>query len=792
MHRRVSVAAAVAAAVALAAMAWPAQGVPPAAPGRNGAAGGVELVVAPNGRGHACTTTAPCALSQAQSLTRALDRSSDVTVTFTAGTYWLAAPLMLTAADGGGAGHEVTYRNAPGADPIVSGGIPVTNWSRDARTGVWSAAVPRGITSRELYVGGQRAQRTTEGPQGVWVQTSNGYLTSDPGVLRWRDPATVELVFTEGNGFWTEPRCDVAAVAPAPGGGAVVTVRQPCWSNLHIPDAPSTAAGPLHANGDNAMGGFEGLSGASAPSAVENVGSPLAPGQWYLDRASSRILYAAPGGVDPNAAGVVLPVLEQLLVGRGTLDAPVTNLRLSGLTFAYTTWAQPSGNDGFAEMQANMTLTGPNASGSDPASGRPPQGTCQYTDPPGTCPFAAWTKPPAAVSFVAAHDVDIDGCRFLHLGAAGLGFAFGSRDNRIQGNEITDVSGSGIELGDTTDPQPRFVEADGREINTGNTIADNWIHAVAAEYHGGVGIWVGYTRGTVITHNELAHLPYTAISMGWGGWHTDTAHPDNPSIAGDNLIADNVMFDYLTTLPDGGAIYTNGTQGPADPAGPAADPFLRAPASHDQMARGLTITGNVALVTMWSEFAYYNDEGSDYITYDGNVEYQAHAFAHGGCNTVGHIALVDNYWAQPIAGYICPPPPVDVTIRQHHVIPDHPGPGDIAESVLRAAGLEPAFRWLVTSQPPEVSGVGPGGPGYAAGPATQPVLVSGSGFGRDTSVWFGSPQRSTAAAAVRVLSANYLVATPPAMPPGTVDIIVATPAGVTSPHAADQYDVLPG
>ncbi|MHB1487247.1 MAG: right-handed parallel beta-helix repeat-containing protein [Acidimicrobiales bacterium] len=752
----------------------------------------VELVVSPSGGGSACNARRPCGLSTARTRVRALSATMDVAVVFADGTYPLAGPLRFGEPDGGRNGHRVTYQAAPGAHPLLSGGMNVTGWSHDPVTGLWSAPVPAGTTGRELYVNGMRTPRTSEAPKGVWTQTSTGYITTDVSVLSWRNPANVELVFSQGNGFWTEPRCDVAAVAPVPG-GAAVTVRQPCWSNLHIPDVPAVAAGPADANGDNAMGGFEGLPATSAPSAVENVfGLLTIPGHWYLDQAASRVYYLAPPGEDPNRASIVLPVRQRLIEGVGTLDEPVSNLTLEGLTFAYTTWLQPSGNDGFAEMQANMTLTGANASGSDPAAGRAPQGTCQYTSPRGTCPFAAWTKPPSAVTFRAAHNVTISRNRFLHLGAAGLGFAYGSQGNHIEGNEFTDISGSGIQLGNTNDPLPSFVGADDREINDGNTITNNWIQNVGAEYHGAVGIWVGYTRDTVIAHNQLDRLPYTAISVGWGGWHTDLLHPANPSIAGHNLIADNLIYDYLTTLPDGGAIYTNGTQGPADPAGPASDPFLTTFTSLEQMARGLTIRGNVALLATWSEFAYYNDEGGDYITYDTNVEYQAHAFAHGGCDTVGHILIAHSYWAQPTGGYICPPPPIDVNIVDYHIIPDHPGPADIPTDVLSNSGLQPTFRDLLTSQAPEVTGVG-AGYAAAAGPVSAPVLISGSGFTPDTAVFFGPPGPATSAHDVKVLSANYLVATPPSgTGPGQLDVVVTTSAGPSAVNPSDQYVVAGG
>jgi hypothetical protein len=744
------------------------------------------LTVAPTGAGAACSAQVPCSLLQAQRLARTLDGTRDVTVELTGGTYRLTAPLAMDARDGGRDGHEVVYENAPGAAPLLSGGRQVTGWVPDASTGTWSAPVPKNLVSRELYADGQRLARTSSGPS-AWVQTSDGYLTADTGVLAWRNPSDVELVFSMGNGFWTEPRCDVASVAAVPG-GAAVRVRQPCWSNLHIPDTLVAGTDP----DDNAMGGFEGLSAANPPSAIENVWQPLTTGQWYLDQPAGRLYYHPPAGVDPNRQDVELPVLQTLIDAHGSLDRPIEHLTIRGLTFGYTTWRQPSGDDGFAEMQANMTLTGVNASGSDPSSGRPPQGTCQYTTPRGTCPFAAWTKPPATVEFTAARGVLLERNRFVHVGAAAVDFSYGAKDDVIRGNEIWDTSGSGIQLGSTDDPLPSWVHADAREINERDVIEDNWIHDVAQEYHGAIGIWVGYTRDTVIAHNQIARTPYTAISFGWGGWHTDTLNPDNPSIVGHNLIADNLIYDYLTTTPDGGAIYTNGTQGPVDPAGPATDPFLTTSTSDAQMARGLMIRGNVALLATWAEFTYYNDEGSDYVTYDTNAEYQAHAFAHGGCNTVGHILMKHNYWAQPAPAYICPPPPVDIRIVDPHVLPDHPGPSDLPESLLKNAGLEPAYRDLVTSQRPEVTGVGPGGPDYAAGASSQPVLVSGSGFGPETQVFLGGTDAAHRAHGVRVLSANYLVATPPAgLVPGQVDVVVRTPAGTSATSSRDQYVLLP-
>ena len=214
------------------------------------------------------------------------------------------------------------------------------------------------------------------------------------------------------------------------GAAAVVTVRQPCWSNLHIPDDPAPASvDPQHANGDNAMGGFEGLSRANRR-AASRTSSPAAAGQWYLDQPGSPDLTTNHWqGRTPSSTTACCPVLESLFTGDG-----IANLTVRGLTFAHTTWRQPSGDDGFAEMQANMTLTGINASGSNPASGRPPQGTCQYTTPHGTCPFAAWTRPPASVDVPPGPPCAV---RREHVDAPRRGGAHGRRGSRTTWSRAT-------------------------------------------------------------------------------------------------------------------------------------------------------------------------------------------------------------------------------------------------------------------------------------------------------------------------------------------------------------------
>src|SRR6267143_276220 len=716
----------------------------------------MTLFASPVGAGNGCSSTSPCSLTGVQTKVRNListgHMAGDIIVQVASGSYALAQPLSYGPQDSGINGYDVVWKAAPGAHPIFSGGVAVTGWTlHDASKNIWQASVPSGLVTRQLYVDGVRASRASGQPPDTLLQTTNGFTATGTKMAGWRNPSNIEFVFMGGNGGWSEDRCDVASIS-----GTSIVMRQPCWSNLHIPNnLPLLAPDPT----DNPMGGFNGLSSTATPSSIENAYELLSqPKQWYLDQTARVVYYIPPAGHDPNTSAFVAPVAQTLLQGIGTLDQPIHNIQFRGIQFSFATWMRPSGDDGYADMQATFTLTGTNASYQ--------QGTCQYSDPPGTCPFASWTKTPAAVTFQAAHNIAFIGVFFNDTGATGLNFEYGSQNNLIQGNDFTDISGNALDLGNVNDPLPSWVGADNREINSYNTIVNNWIHDSTVEYHDGVGIWLGYTQHSLVAHNQINNMPYTGINVGWGGWHTDTLHLDNPNINADNTVQDNLIFEVMNYLSDGGAIYTNGFQGTTIP-------------------NGLKEEGNVAYQPHNSDFVFYNDEGSSYITISQNVEWYGALYANGGCNTLGHIVIDQNYWAQPFLGYICPPPPVDIAVTNHHVLPAVPGPNDIPVTLLASAGLEPAFRGLTTSAQPQVSYVGPAG-----GPTTggTKVLIGGSGFTPTSTVFFGQ----AAATNVQFISSGFLIAV---SPPGSgpVYVSVHTSAGIspTSTALEDLYVYAP-
>lgn len=616
--------------------------------------------VSPNGHGSICSTQLPCSLQTAQSMVRATNRliGASVDVVLSDGIYRLDRTLAFDAAKGDGAqnGSTVTYEAAPGAHPVLSGGIQVTGWHQGAN-GIWEAPMPLGIDVRQLYVNGVRALRASGPSPSSFARTSTGYTMSNATLSSWTNLSEIEFVYDVD---WTQIRCGVASVS-----AATVTMKQPCFGN-------STEKG----YGVN----------ADLPTYIENARELLTnPGQWYRDKSTHTIYYIPREGQNLNTADVEIPSLQTLVSGTGTELNPLTGLALNGIAFEYAGWTAPDTGDGFAEVQANMHLTGQNA--------WQLQGTCDRfsSTNPGTCPYGNWTMVPGNVVFDHTSSLTVTGCLFEHLGAAGLQLGQDVEGSTVADNIFTDISSNGIEIGNGTDADP----ADTSLLPSGNTISDNWVHNVAVEYTGGVGIFQGYTRNDLIEHNQINNVPYSGISSNWGWGRT-------PTETVSNKILNNLVFDYMQQRSDGGGVYVLGPEG-------------------DSLPDGLLVSGNVVRYAAGGGHAIYTDGGSEFITMTGNVMYGNDTPSMGGCDEqdgtpYGSFSFTGNYVEDTTPDWPCGNP-ASTTINNTQIGSDGTG---VPVSLLTAAGLEPQYASLI--QPP--TGATP--TNLAAGKPVQAQFLNGS------------------------------------------------------------------
>jgi hypothetical protein len=582
-----------------------------------------------------------------------------VAVILRGGTYRLYHPLKMTPRDSARGGQMVVYRAFGGERPVISGAarVPGSAWRRwDRGANIWRAKVGK-VSTRELYVDGERETRAATGeyPAGFRPSWSEGgpdsgiaFLpTIEPGGLNpaswgnpaeWSDPGAVEAVIDTQ---WKTMTVPVSSVVPASGSTpGLLRMAEPAWRNANVFRAADGQPGP-----------WSFWQVTRFENALEFLDSP---GEWYLDEAGGWLYYKPQPWQNLRSADVELPVRQALVRGGGTAAKPLRNVEFRGLTFAYATWLQPSGENGYVSDQSGFHLVGeghgPNTIGHDPND----------------------VATPGNVSIRFGHNVRFQDDRFEHLGAVGLALGTGSQHTLARGNTFTDIGSSALTLSgiSAADHNP----ASPAQRSAGNTIAANLISEVGWGYPDAAGLYIGFSSGTKVVRNTIEDVPWSGIAVGWGWGLLDpggfpglvgaSAHQwgrwETPTPNRNGLIAENTIRDFLGLLWDGGAIYTTGAQGTS-------------------MENGLRIEANVASGKRPKAGGntFYTDGGSRYVTVRGNVSYDnpigktdfgppprpgdplpypagpsalggaAYGSDSGGCITYGDIAFIGNSWLQP-------------------------------------------------------------------------------------------------------------------------------------------------
>lgn len=605
-----------------------------------------------------------------------------VKVNIEPGTYTLKSPLTFDSKDSGSQNAPVIYQAAPGVTlPVmISGGTVVTNFTCTPvlSLNLCTAAVqnlPAGEMPRQFYVDDQRAIRARtnlgQAANPFYNRVSNGYQQTIP--QSFAHPELIEAVTSTQ---WKMMRCPVASQS-----GATLVMQNPCWDNANTYPTPWN---------------FQLLSW------LENAPEFLtAPNMWFLDPYAQQITFINPGVGAPQDA--VLPVLERLIEIRGSSGRPVSYITFRNLQFSYATWLEPNSPNGYVADQSGNILIGNNYSSNIIGHQR----------------FVY--KTPGNVHLEYAHHITFDRDGFSHLGGAALDLDTGSQGNRVTNSIFTDISSAAIQVGGFSPQDMRPSPAD---ETRDNLIGNNDISYTGQDYYDSAAIFVGFTTGTVITHNTISHTPWSDVAIGWGwGLFDKGSFPglpgaipgmwgdyDTATIASNNRITSNKFDSFLEQLWDGGAIYTNGAQGPNFPHGLLIELNV---AENKRPAAGSNI--------------YYTDGGSQYVMLEQNVSLNdpvgtldfgpcgygssisgaclltgavPYGADMGGCLPVGDLTYKRNYFLDTIDffgpqlchnGYI---PPYPVNLRFIDNVPTTSA-ADVPNWILLQAGTHeiPGPQW---------------------------------------------------------------------------------------------------
>ena len=284
--------------------------------------------------------------------------------------------------------------------------------------------------------------------------------------------------------------------------------------------------------------------------------------------------------------------------------------------------------------------------------------------------------PDGTIEIRSAQNVKIVRNHFRDLSSA-VAINIDNDDNNIEvtGNTFTDLLGSAVSVGhpqhyEIGDGEGRFakgVEGVCQNVN----ISNNYVRYVSEDFRQIEAMNGFFVKNVSFTHNDIAEVPYGAISLGW--WWGNAGIPES-KVAAANNISFNKLGNTHRVLTDGGIIYMLGRQ----PGSVCADNYLyNGPRCiyPDDGSSGWTIKHNFinSVRQMWLHI----DSDRDYdITVDDNY-------------------VKDNYLKNSGKG---------VLVTNMHVYRNIPF-SDEALAIEKKAGLEPAYTSIVPAdlqEPPSL------------------------------------------------------------------------------------------
>jgi hypothetical protein len=416
------------------------------------------------------------------------------------GVYYLPSTWTFSGNDSGTTTTPILYANYPGEAPVISGGQPITSWTKNAQN-YWQTTLPSGTYFSQMWVNGSRRYRPRTTPSGYLYITGEysttgstttvdqlSYQTHYPGAVpaNMANLADVELIDFEA---WDVPHMRVASVD---------TVAQ----RITTTDALSkltmfTGFVPGHRF------------------LLENVKEALSkPGSFYLDRPTHVLTYIPMAGESMATAVVVAPRLQTIMSATG-----LSYVTFQGLTFAHSDW----------QLGASSYLGG-----------------------------QADNAFPAALSLSNSTGVIFDTDTIEHTGGYGIeflgtGIAGGAPYLvQVKNSLVTDTGAGGIRVGEQgicTGPHAHTDQNVPQHMYIGNNLITGGGRVGVV----GFALLIGDAHNVYVEHNEISDFYNTGIAVGYNwGYTCNFAH--------DDAVVYNYIHDLGQGVTDdlGGVYYLSG------------------------------------------------------------------------------------------------------------------------------------------------------------------------------------------------------------------------------------------
>ena len=399
---------------------------------------------------------------------RATGRDGALTVLLRGGVYYIDETVVFDTADSSVAG--TTYAGYPGETPILSAGVPVTEWSkvatdtgasgtdrrafpREAWENLWVAASPTGRRVTGLYRGTARLPR---------ARSEAFAATTDEA----RDPSD-EFYLTH----MMVPEGVIREDHEVSGGDLVVIPRHNWTMNILPLVAFDRKTGALETRFPCTYPLLPNRRSASAW--LENLPWVLSkPGEWICTD-DGTIYYWPEDEEEPK--DIVATNLTELIRVEGDIDydgetdSPAHGIHFENLELRHGARFQWHGRTGWGVQHD----------------------------------WEAFDRPTALLRFRGAEGSSVTGCRITASDGAAVRLDLHARDITVSGNHIFGIGGCGVVLagyGPGT-----------KDVNRRNVIFNNHIHHIGEVTWHSPGIFLWQSGENRVAHNLIHHTGYTGV-----------------------------------------------------------------------------------------------------------------------------------------------------------------------------------------------------------------------------------------------------------------------------------------
>ncbi len=382
-------------------------------------------------------------------------KSTDIVVYLFGGTYTLSDTVVFNLRDSGEGEATITYAAYPGETPVFSSARQISGWKRASRN---LPGLPQKARGKVLVAEVTGSFKSLFDEEGLLPRARSA------GFIPLEGSGRDKLHFPKGKLKNWPNICDVEIVV-RPHHAWIVNVL-PLKSVDEKEQFAYTSVDATYAI--NELHFLKGTESCWVENVLEELDEP---GEWVLNTQEGK-LYLWPR----NEGKVFAAQLQESIRVEGNVDqagpedVPVRNLHFRGLTFQHGD---------------RYTLTNDDAG-------------LQHD-------WEMHDKATALLRLRGAENCVIEKCHFAHSGGGAIRVDLHAKNNKILGNHIEHMGGSGVLLcgyGPGT-----------KDVNRNNLVYNNHIHHTGRIYSHSPGIMVWQSGENRVANNLIHHTPYTALIL---------------------------------------------------------------------------------------------------------------------------------------------------------------------------------------------------------------------------------------------------------------------------------------